>query len=633
LPDDEPHSINNENIGIQPIFLERKLPMNKLIFTVCMITIFVTGCQVTPTEQGQDIQSASATENKRANVFFEEAFQEILARSPTFQSYLGIKDNQDKWDDLSDEKAAEDLAISKRQLAELRAGINPDLLDEQTLMSYKLFVKNAEDEIDFYKWRYHDYPVNQMFGMQSQVPSFLINIHRVTDKKDAQDYVSRLNAVGKLFSQVEQNLKIRVEKEIIAPRFVFPYVISDSGNVIKGDPFDESGEDSTLLADIKTKVAKLDIEQSEKDALIKDASSALKEVVGPAYKSLIANLQEIEKIATTEDGAWKFPDGDAFYNDALRQTTTTDLSADEIHNIGLQEVARIHNEMRNIMREVGFKGSMNEFFKFTRDDAQFYYPETEAGKEAYLSKAEDIINTMKTHLNEAFITLPKADLTVKAVEAFREKSAGKAFYQRPAPDGSRPGVYYANLYRMSDMPKYQMETLAYHEGIPGHHMQNSIAGELKDIPMFRKFGGYTAYGEGWGLYTEYLPKEMGFYSDPYSDFGRLSMEIWRACRLVVDTGIHAKRWTREQAIQYLDDNTPNPHGDVVKAIERYIVMPSQATAYKIGMNKILQLRESARQQLGAAFSIREFHDLILKNGPLPLDVLEEVVNSWVVSKK
>jgi len=221
---------------------------------------------------------------------------------------------------------------------------------------------------------------------------------------------------------------------------------------------------------------------------------------------------------------------------------------------------------------------------------------------------------------------------VKAVEAFREKSAGKAFYQRAAPDGSRPGTYYANLYRMADMPNYQMEALAYHEGIPGHHLQGSISNQLENIPMFRRYGHYTAYGEGWGLYSEYLPKEMGFYEDPYSNFGRLAMEIWRACRLVVDTGIHAKHWTREKAVKYLDDNTPNPHGDVVKAIERYIVIPSQATAYKIGMMKILELRESAREQLGDAFDIREFHDVVLKNGALPLDILEGVVNSWVTSK-
>ncbi len=606
--------------------------MNRSTLATVIITVFIAACQTVPTGSEADATAAIMAESKKANAFFEKAFQQQLQRSPMFQSYLGIKDNQDKWDDLSDEKAAEDLEITKTQLAELKAAINPDLLDEQTLISYELFIKNAEDEIDFYKWRYHNYPVNQMHGMQSRIPSFLINIHRISSKKDAEDYISRLNGTGRLLSQVERNLETRAQLGILAPRFVYPHVISDSENVIKGIPFEQTGEDSTLLADFKAKVAGLDISQSEKNDLIKQARRALREQMGPAYKSLIARLRELEKIATTDDGVWKLPDGEDFYRAALRRTTTTDLSADDIHNIGLREVARIQEEMRHIMRQVGFTGSLQDFFAFTRDDRQFYYPDTAAGKQAYLARAEDIIDTMKARLDEVFITKPKADLIVKAVEAFREKSAGKAFYQRPAPDGSRPGIYYANLYRMANMPIYQMEALAYHEGIPGHHMQGSIAGELENIPMFRKFGHYTAYGEGWGLYSEFLPKEMGFYSDPYSDFGRLSMEIWRACRLVVDTGIHAKRWTREQAIQYLDENTPNPHADVVKAIERYIVMPSQATAYKIGMNKILELREHARQHLGDNFDIREFHEVLLKNGPLPLDVLEAVVGNWIVGK-
>ncbi|TYP97536.1 uncharacterized protein DUF885 [Tenacibaculum adriaticum] len=234
---------------------------------------------------------------------------------------------------------------------------------------------------------------------------------------------------------------------------------------------------------------------------------------------------------------------------------------------------------------------------------------------------------MKTRLDELFITKPKADLKVKAVEGFREKSAGKAFYQQPALDGSRPGTYYANLYDMASMPTYQMEALAYHEGIPGHHMQIAIAQELKEVPMFRKFGRYTAYVEGWGLYSEFIPKEMGFYADPYSDFGRLAMELWRACRLVVDTGIHAKKWTREQGIKYYIDNTPNAELDAVKMVERHIVMPSQATAYKIGMLKILELRKKAKDALGDKFDIRKFHDVVLTNGPLPLNVLENLVDN------
>ena len=285
------------------------------------------------------------------------------------------------------------------------------------------------------------------------------------------------------------------------------------------------------------------------------------------------------------------------------------------------------------MEKTGFDGDLKAFFNFMQTDPQFYYPETDEGKAEYLKDATAIIDNMRSRLDELFLVKPKAEMIVKAVEPFREKSAGKAFYQQPSMDGSRPGIYYANLYRMSDMPKYEMEALAYHEGIPGHHMQLAIAQELEDMPKFRRFGGYTAYIEGWGLYTELLPKEIGLYQDPYSDFGRLAMELWRACRLVVDTGIHAKQWSREDAIQYLLDNTPNPPSAVEKAIERYIVMPSQATAYKIGMIKLIELREKAKTALGDKFDIRAFHDTVLGGGALPLSVLEKRVNNWINSVK
>ena len=262
-----------------------------------------------------------------------------------------------------------------------------------------------------------------------------------------------------------------------------------------------------------------------------------------------------------------------------------------------------------------------------KEDNRFYYPNTQTGKDEYISESVRLIDGMKKKLDDLFITKPKADMIVKAVESFREKSAGKAFYQRPAPDGSRPGIYYANTYDMKMMPKYQMEALAYHEGIPGHHMQLAISQELKGIPKFRKFGGYTAYIEGWGLYSEYLPKELGFYSDPYSDFGRLAMELWRSCRLVVDTGIHSKGWTREEGIKYYSDNTPNDMLDCVKMVERHIVMPGQATAYKVGMNHILRLRAATEKRLGEDFNIRKFHEAILFNGPVPLNILDRQVEN------
>ena len=307
------------------------------------------------------------------------------------------------------------------------------------------------------------------------------------------------------------------------------------------------------------------------------------------------------------------------------------MTTDEIHQLGLSEVDRIHKAMNKIKNEVGFNGDLQAFFKFMKEDDQFYYPDTDNGKESYIKDAKQLIDNLKGELDKMFITKPKADMVVKAVEPFREKSAGKAFYQSPAIDGSRPGTYYANTYRMAMMPKYQMEALAFHEGIPGHHMQIAIAQELEAIPKFRKFGGYTAYIEGWGLYSEFLPKEFGFYSDPYSDFGRLAMELWRACRLVVDTGIHTKKWTREEGIAYYANNTPNDMLDCIKMVERHIVMPSQATAYKIGMNKILELRAYAESQMGDQFDIRKFHEVVLKDGAVPLNILEDHVYNYIAT--
>lgn len=572
---------------------------------------------------------AAQSESEKANALFEAIFMENIMASPIAQTYMGIKQDYDKWDDIGDEADARELARTKKQLAEVNQ-LDASKLDPQTRLSLTLLTQNLNNEIKDYQWRYHNYPVNQMHGGHSMIASFLINQHQITDVSDAKAYISRLNGVPKRLSQLQQALEVRADKGIIAPKFVFGYVISDSQNIIKGAPFDK-GEDSALLADFRKKVNILSISEAEKAQLIADAEKALVSQVEPAYKTLIAYIKTLEAKADTRDGVWKLPDGEAFYKNALARTTTTHMTADEIHQLGLAEVERIHNEMRAIMKKVNFNGTLQEFFTFMRDDPQFYYPNTAEGKAAYLADATKLIDNMRSRLDEVFKVKPKAAMIVKQVEAFREKSAGKAFYEQPAPDGSRPGSYYANLYDMKAMPKYQMEALAYHEGIPGHHMQIAISQELKDIPKFRKFGGYTAYIEGWGLYSESFPKEMGLYADPYSDFGRLAMELWRACRLVVDTGIHAKQWTREQGIAYYVDNTPNAKSDAKKMVERHIVIPSQATAYKVGMIKLLELRHKAEKQLADKFDIRDFHTLVLANGALPLDVLEEQVDQWIAS--
>ncbi|OSY88163.1 lipoprotein [Tenacibaculum holothuriorum] len=574
-----------------------------------------------------------ATESKKANAFFDKQFKENLDRHPMYQTYLGIKKDADKWNDISDEFAKKELEHAKTALAWLQDSVNVKALDNATKLSYDLFKQQLENQIADFKYRFHTYPVNQMHGMQAEIPAFLINMHQISNEKDAENYIARLQNLKPLFEQLVTNLKEKEAKGIMPPKFVFAKVLEDSRNLIKGTPFDKSGKPSTLENDFNAKVNKLDVDAKVKESLKKRAKEAMVKAVLPAYQGLIETLEAQEKVASTDDGAWKLPEGEAFFNNALKRTTTTDLTAEEIHQIGLKEVARIHDEMRAIMKKVGFKGTLKEFFKFMKEDKQFYFEDSKNGREEYMTKATHMIDSMKTRLDELFITKPKAALIVKAVEPFREKSAGKAFYQQPALDGSRPGTYYANMYDMASMPSYQMEALAYHEGIPGHHMQIAIAQELKDVPMFRKFGRYTAYVEGWGLYSEFIPKEMGFYADPYSDFGRLAMELWRACRLVVDTGIHAKKWTREEGIKYYTDNTPNAELDAIKMVERHIVMPSQATAYKIGMLKILELRKKAKDALGDKFDIRKFHDVVLTNGPLPLNVLETKVDEYISSEK
>lgn len=575
-----------------------------------------------------------AKESRQLNTFLDSVFDAAVDRDPVRQSYLGIRKDYDKWTDLSDEHAQKELEIAKASLDSMHKKFNPDALDDQAKLSYKLYERDIQRSADNFKWRFHNYPVNQMDGLHTEMPAFLINIHTVSNEREARAYISRVSKMDDLFDQLLVNLKIREEKNIIPPKFVFEYVLNDCKSFIKGAPFDK-GKPNALKEDFTAKVNALtDIDDAKKKELISELDTALTGSVKPAYEKLIAYMTGLEKKATDDDGAWKFPDGDAAYDAALQQTTTTSLTADQIHEIGLKEVARIQDEMRAIMKKVNFKSdNLQEFFEFMRKDKQFYYTNDSAGKKAYLAQATNIISTMKGRLDELFLTKPKADIAVKAVEPFREKSAGGAFYQDPALDGSRPGTYYVNLYNMADQAIYQAEALAYHEGIPGHHMQLAIAQELQGIPKFRKLGGNTAYIEGWALYSELIPKELGFYSDPYSDFGRLAMELFRAARLVVDTGIHRKKWTRQQALKYFLDNLPNPEGDSRKEIERYIVWPGQATGYKIGMMKILELRENAKKELGDKFDIRQYHDVILTSGPVPLDAMEDLVKAWVDKKK
>ncbi|MBT4883541.1 MAG: DUF885 domain-containing protein [Glaciecola sp.] len=588
-----------------------------------------------PTATSETISAApiaAATESTRLAAFFQQSFDDDVANSPVWQSYLGIKDDYDKWDDMSD--AATQVEIDKitQRLAQAKL-FDTSLLSAQEQLSLEIYQQDIQRQLANDAFRHHTYVMHQFRAAHTFVPSFLINIHRISDISDADAYIQRLLGVDSMFDQVIDQLRIREKLGVYPPRWAYDQMIQASHNVISGTPFTESTTDSTIYADFVQKITALGLSNAEQSGYISELTAALTQSVQPAYEKLIAELMKQRLLSPEGDGVWRLPEGDKWYQNRLEWFTTTRLNAEEVHQIGIENVDRIHAEMRNIMQQVKFTGTLQEFFTFMRTDPQFYYPDSDQGRVDYMTDAKAYIDTMEAKIPEYFGLTPEARMVVKQVEAFREKSAGKAFYQSPAIDGSRPGIYYANLYDMSAMPTYQMEALAYHEGIPGHHMQRAITQELNGIPDFQKYASFTAYTEGWGLYTEELGKDMGFYQDPYSDFGRLAMELWRACRLVVDTGLHAKRWSREEAIEYLVDNTPNARYDAVKAIERYIAMPGQATAYMIGKLKIMELRDKSRAALGDNFDIRGFHDEVLKDGPVPLSLLESKIDAWIAQQQ
>lgn len=573
----------------------------------------------------------SLTANESVNQLLDALYMERINRSPIALTRLGSKEQYGMWDDITDDTQDRLQGLRMQHLSRINK-IDTSNLDHQTQLSVQLAKQQLQLEIDGYQWRQHDYMLTQVGGLHTLVASILINQHRIDTVADAEAYISRLGRLQTLFDQTIEQLRTRQAKHIMPPAFVLSDVVDACKNIISGAPFDD-GPDSPLFADFKNKVNALDIDSAQKDQLITQAAATLKHVTYRAYSKLIAFTGAMQRSADERAGIWKLDKGDEYYSYLLRKFTSTDMSPDEIHQLGLSEVKRIHNEMDQLRDRVGFKGDLQEFFDFFRTDKQFFYPNTETGRSELLQRNQAAIENMKSQLPEVFGRLPKADLVVKAVEPYREASAGIAFYEGPAIDGSRPGTYFINLYDMNAMPNYQIEATAYHEGVPGHHMQIAIAQELNNLPKVRRYSHSTAYIEGWALYTERLAKEMGMYPDAYSDFGRLTLELMRAIRLVVDTGIHSKQWTRQQAIDWFLANGPNPKEEVVSEVERYMVMPGQATAYSIGMLKILELRENAKSALGNKFDLRAFHDLILGNGALPLDMLEREVDYWISQQK
>jgi uncharacterized protein (DUF885 family) len=583
----------------------------------------------------QNFTEQVLAESQRLDGWFDERFEEYLDFSPMLKTQLGRKDDYDAIDDMSE--AADDALFewSTRTVAELREGFDYGLLTPEAKTSFDLFVYQHELAAASRPFRRRTYLFHQMGGMHTGLAQFLITDHTVEDVSDMEAYIARIEAAGRAIFQLLERAQSASDEGVHAPRFAYESVIQQASALIEGAPFD-GGPASPLWGDANAKIDALAgaglLDDARAGVLRAAVREALVDHVRPAWTALIEWAEsELPLTGDRARGIWSLPDGAAFYEERLAAMTTTNLTAEEIHALGLAEVARIQGEMRALKDAVGFDGSLQEFFAFVREDPRFIYPSTDQGRNAYLDAARGYLDGIEQRLPEFFGLLPKADLEVRRVEAFRERPGQAQHYRPGTPDGSRPGIFYAHLIDMSSMPIPELESIAYHEGLPGHHMQLSIAQELTGLPKFRTIARFTAYIEGWGLYAEALAAEMGGYDDPYSDFGRLSSEIWRAIRLVVDTGLHAKRWTQEEAVDYFLANSAVSEGQVRAEVERYLVMPGQATAYKVGMLKIQELRQRAQHELGDRFDIRAFHDTVLGGGALPLTLLEARIDDWIAA--
>ncbi|MGH6649730.1 MAG: DUF885 domain-containing protein [Sphingopyxis sp.] len=566
--------------------------------------------------------------------FLDAAFEAELLLDPEQLTSLGRKEKQDRFTDPSDAAAAVRLDWRRANVAEMKRRFDRAALGEDARVSYDMWALELERAEAATKWRGHGYIFDRN-GPHTGLPNFLINQHRIDTPADMHAYAERVAALGPTLDVYLERAKASATKGIRMPGFAYDQSIELIGRLISGAPFGD-GADNALYADAKEKAAGLvtakKVDAAAADAFIARVAMAMNETLKPAYDRIKAWLTaDRAKAGSEPHGAGALPDGAAYYDAMLRLQTTTGMTANEIHDLGLSEVARIRAEMETLKAKIGYEGKLEDFFVFLRSDDRFYVANDDAGRAAYLKMAGDYLDGMRARLPEQFGRLPKADLIVKRVEAFREEPGGAAHYSPAALDGSRPGIYYVHLADTRATPIYEIEGTTYHEGLPGHHMQIALAQEMTGTPEFRKNYFYGAYGEGWALYVERLAKEMGFYTDPYSDFGRLGREIWRAIRLVVDTGIHAKGWSEEEALTYYTGNSPQPLAKIRSEIRRYFVTPGQATSYKVGMQRILALRDRARGALGDRYDQKMFHEIVLGRGSVPLPVLEAQVDRWIAA--
>ncbi len=561
----------------------------------------------------------------------------MLADNPEMLTQLGAIEGS-LVDFHSGKLSDESWAHGERERLELAENLKaieayePASLEGQEKLTREVIIWFYQAALSYkdVKWSVGElYPVNQMFGVQNAFPRFMAFSHVVVNGKTARNYVERLKAVGVKFDQVIDVVRRQAELGDVPPSFVIDKVVAEMKGLIAAP-----AKENPLYTGYVESLKKIDLSDEDRARYAADAETAIEDTVYPAYQRLIATMSDLGAKATPDAGVWAKPQGDAYYALALRQQTTTDLTPQEVHDVGLSEVARISAEMDAILTSLGLSdGTVGARMKTLGEMPQYQFEDSDAGRQAILDEYTRLLGEVAARLPEAFETIPPQKLEVVRVPKFSEAGSAGAYYNAPSMDGTRPGRFFANLRDVRETPKWSMKTLAYHEGIPGHHFQIATAQNL-DLPLARSHLPFTAYTEGWALYAERLAWEMGMYKDdPLGDLGRLQAELFRAVRLVVDTGMHYKKWSREQAIQYMIDTTGIAEGDVVAEIERYAVMPGQACAYKIGMIKILELRERAKAALGDKFDLKKFHAVVLDNGPLPLTVLEHVVDAWIEAEK
>lgn len=572
---------------------------------------------------------ALIAEDARLNAFLDSAYDLRLTLSPQRQTMLGIRSNYGQLDDYTPAGQDRELAMIREQVAAMRRDFDKTKLGPQASASYELFEEAAKTAEENARWRDYNFTFTAVGAPTTAIPSFLINSHKIESVADAEAYISRLREVERVMREVGSGVELRIKKGTIEPRFILAPAIASATRVITGAPFG-AGADSALWADLQEKIGKLGVEPAIKQRLLDAGKAALVGPVERGYRLAIAALELASKHATSDDGVWRLPDGSAYYATRVRISTGTDLTPDHLHDIGVREMKRIRTEMEALKQRIGFRGTLEQFFEHVKSRADLHYSNDDGGRAQYLADAQAAVGAAMSRSTRFFNRSPQAKLEVRAVEPWREAVAPVAFYSGGSPDGTRPGIMYVNLSDLTGTLKPLVQAIACHEGAPGHHFEASFALEMSELPRFRRHGaGYIPFGEGWGLYAEGLCKEMGVIRDPYSDFGRLSQEGSRAARLVVDTGLNAKRWSRAEARDYLKSNTLLSDLDIAREVDRYLSIPGQATSYKIGQLKILELRRKAEAALGSKFDVRDFHDAILSGGGVPLDMLERQVDVYI----